>query len=176
MTSRKTSTQRKLFDFSSAPPIVIHDSDDEEGERKRSDVAFPVAKRHKKSTANASSVQSTPAPEPQNQTAVVTPADVKTKDLYVPKYIHRNVEYSRQGIAKLSLTTQRAFEWIKANVNLPEDLEQNRIYGPLSGTSYEERAIRAYRLGLIKARSGSDRLCTACANVGHSSSECPELV
>lgn len=176
MTSRKSSTQRKLFN--SFKPVVIHDSDDEETEEP--DSASPVAKR-RKTTSGKSAFHSTPArATKKSTTAVVTPADEKNKkkDIvqYVPKYIHKNVEYSRQGNAKLSDTTQSAFAWIQQHVNLPKDLEQNRIYGPLSGSSYEERTVRAYRLGLIQSSDDGVQFCTACATVGHLDDDCPTLL
>jgi hypothetical protein len=40
----------------------------------------------------------------------------------------------------------------KERFHLPPDLEASHTYGPLSGRSYEERALAAYRHGLLQAK------------------------
>jgi hypothetical protein len=57
-------------------------------------------------------------------------------------------------------------------------LETNRKYGPISGSTFEHHAIRAYSLGMLKAKNPSVEveICTACATKGHKRDECPKLV
>lgn len=133
------------------------------------------------------------------KSAVVTPADEyaikqekkaqkqkqKTPAEYVPTYIHKNVEYDRLGQRsaadhnnQVHKTVLECYHWIAAHCDIPADLEQNRRYGPLSGTCYEERAVRAYRLGLIVPQNRDDapQLCTSCAKLGHAYDACPSMV
>jgi hypothetical protein len=62
---------------------------------------------------------------------------------------------------------------------IPQDFENNRKYGPLSGVSFEERAISAYSCGLLEPKtqaSAKVAICSACAEEGHKRSACPQLV
>ena len=67
---------------------------------------------------------------------------------------------------------------VDEHFSIPKDFEQNREYGPLSGTCYEERAISAYNLGLLKPvdQASTVEICSSCASLGHKRVECPELV
>ena len=67
---------------------------------------------------------------------------------------------------------------VDEHFSIPKGFEQNREYGPLSGTCYEERAIRAYNLGLLKPvdQTSTVEICSSCASLGHKRVECPELV
>jgi hypothetical protein len=136
----------------------------------------------------------------QEKSAVVTPPDEATikkekktqkkkqkttPTEYVPTYIHKNVEYDRLGQRRAAdhnnavhQTVYACYHWIDEHCDIPADLEQNRRYGPLSGTCYEERAVRAYRLGLIVPKRGDDapQLCTSCGKLGHAYDECPSMV
>jgi hypothetical protein len=127
----------------------------------------------------------------KKKTAVVTPLAVETplderkaaaaaaESEYVPKYIHKNVDYRRKGQAKLSPSTLQVFQLVEEHFDIPKDIEQNRSYGPLSGTSYEERVIRAYTLGKLTPKDSADAdiaICTSCATVGHTRDDCPDLL
>jgi hypothetical protein len=118
----------------------------------------------------------------KKKTAVVTPLDerkVAAVSEYVPKYIHKNVDYRRKGEAKLSPSTLQVFQLVEEHFDIPKDIEQNRSYGPLSGTSYEERVIRTYTLGKLTAKDSADAdiaICTSCATVGHRRDDCPDLL
>jgi hypothetical protein len=165
----------------------------------------PTAKRRRKEKSSSSDAaaaavsQKTPSrpKTTQEKSAVVTPADEdakikkekkatkKTPAEYVPTYIHKNVEYDRLGQRRAAdhnnavhQTVLACYHWIDEHCDIPADLEQNRRYGPLSGTCYEERTVRAYRLGLIvaKQRDGAPQLCTSCAQVGHTYDACPSMV
>lgn len=104
---------------------------------------------------------------------------------YVPKYVHKNVEYLRKGEAKLKQNTIKVYQWICQHYVIPKDFEQKRLYGPLSGISYEERVIQAYSLGKLERihvddgdddASPESGICTACAEEGHQRDDCPTLL
>ena len=171
----------------------------------------PTPKRQKKRPgtidAFASPIASTESRKTGAKRAVVTPEEkvkhseddtaeqaAETEDQaslkkYVPTYIHRNVGYRRQGESNSTLpeTTLKVFSLICENYIIPTTFEQRRSYGPLSGTSYEERVIEAYSLGLLEpkkerknttSKSGKQKIivCTSCAEIGHKRTECPSLI
>jgi len=119
---------------------------------------------------------------------VVTPAQATaqkkkqedvTTDEYVPKHIHKNVDYHRKGEAAdaLPAKTLKAFQLISECYIIPNDIEQSRAYGPLSGSSYEERVISAYRLGKLQASDEpATIICTECVSIGHQRDDCPTLL
>jgi len=102
------------------------------------------------------------------------------KDDYIPSYIHQNIDYKRRGEGKIDEMTQKSFDLVEQHFILPKDLETNRKYGPISGSTFEQHAIRAYSLGMLKAKNPSNttitEICTACANEGHKRNDCPKLV
>jgi hypothetical protein len=145
--------------------------------RKRGMEAFLSSPRAKKKQG------AVVTPGANNQkTAVVTPLDERKAAAvfeWIPKYIHENVDYLSKGQAKLSPSTMQVFQWVEQRFGIPKDLEQNRSYGPLSGTSYEERVIRAHALGKLTAKDPADAdvaICTSCATVGHMREDCPDLL
>lgn len=103
---------------------------------------------------------------------------------YVPKHIHANVGYTRFGASNnhLSNGQKMAFNCIADNYILPRDFETNRKYGPLSGVSYEERAIAAYATNMLEAKEDADAkllrlgVCSWCGTVGHKKVRCPDLI
>lgn len=102
----------------------------------------------------------------------------KKEEQYVPTYIHKNVEYKRKGETE-DETLVAAFRLVEKHFVIPIDFENNRKYGPLSGSSFEQRAISAYSLGLLEPRteeSAKVAICSACAEEGHKRSACPQLV
>jgi hypothetical protein len=113
----------------------------------------------------------------------VTPAktspqeDTATTE-YVPTYIHKKIDYKRKGQGKIDDITQKSFDLVGEHFILPKDLETNRKYGPISGCTFEQHAIRAYSLGMLKAKNPSVvvEICTACATSGHKRDECPKLI
>lgn len=116
--------------------------------------------------------------------AIVTPEEAtsvkkKKSDSFVPKYIHKNLGYHCAGASKVSPTKLLAFEHIVNSHIIPDDLEQSRAYGPLSGSCFEERVLQAYSLGKLAVQDGYDgetNICTQCANKGHKRMECPTLI
>jgi hypothetical protein len=117
---------------------------------------------------------------------------------YVPKYIHKNLDYQRKGEASLTDSIRKTFELVETYYDIPTDFENNvRKYGPLSGTCFEERVINAYNMGLLKPISSSSSshnddggdgeeekgdegsvvlICSECAVTGHTRVDCPELI
>lgn len=101
------------------------------------------------------------------------------EEVYVPQYIHKNLEYLRRGQATLSTSKQSAFSLVAQHFYLPEDLETNRKYGSLSGSCMEERAITAYSMGELEVKnpeSDGIEICTACGTEGHFRKRCPHLI
>jgi hypothetical protein len=144
----------------------------------------PQSEARKRGTTTDPSFQS-PAPQrtKKSRVAAVTPeeqAEVIKLSKHVPTYLHKNVEYSRKGEKKISAPKIKAFKWICERYVIPNDFEQKREYGPLSGTTYEERVIDAYSVGKLERKeSASDEetcVCTVCADVGHKRDDCPTLI
>lgn len=107
-----------------------------------------------------------------------------TEEPYVPTYIHKNVGYARFGTAldRLSDGQKLAFAFVVENYDIPADFETNRKYGPLSGTSYEERVLAAYATNGLTPSEDADSdlirkgICTFCGELGHKKKLCPELL
>lgn len=106
---------------------------------------------------------------------------------YIPSYIHKNVEYIRKGeLSKLSPIESKLLQYITKHYVIPHDFESNRIYGPLSGTTYMHRLTMAYRLGSLQPKQQGPTttendvllsvICTTCAALGHTADECPTTV
>jgi hypothetical protein len=97
---------------------------------------------------------------------------------YIPTYIHKNLTYKRQGDASLPDKVVKTFRLVCQHYEIPDDFETNRSYGPLSGISYEERAISAYSLGLLDHKPGDEgiEICSNCVTVGHKRNDCPQLI
>jgi hypothetical protein len=123
---------------------------------------------------------------PEKEEEVATPVKstpVKPKEDvgqgYVPTYIHKNLSYQRKGGASLGEKLRKAFELVENHFTIPSDFEQDRSYGPLSGTCFEERAIRAYNLSLLEPKEEKDAtlgICSNCATLGHKRNDCPDLI
>jgi len=68
---------------------------------------------------------------------------------YVPEALHALVGYARRGQGSLEPGEAELFAFVEAECRLPADLEQNHKYGPLSGSTFEGRAIGAFAHGLL---------------------------
>ena len=107
-----------------------------------------------------------------------------TEEPYVPTYIHKNVGYARFGTAldRLSDGQKLAFAFVADKYHIPADFETNRKFGPLSGSSYEERVLAAYATDGLAPSEGADLdvirkgICTFCGELGHKKKLCPELL
>jgi hypothetical protein len=112
-------------------------------------------------------------------TTTVTPEEAHEKlpVAYVPTYIHKNLLYLTRDKAALSDATRAAYDLIKEQYIVPSDLERMRSFGPLSGSSYEERVIQQYALGALESKCRPPiAICIACAHVGHMEEDCPTLI
>ena len=111
-------------------------------------------------------------------------ATTTDEEPYVPTYIHKNVGYSSFGTATDRLTDGQklAFNFVVEQYHIPSDFETNRKYGPLSGTSYEERVLAAYATNGLDPSEDADStlirkgICTFCGIVGHRRKLCPDLI
>jgi hypothetical protein len=123
----------------------------------------------------------TPTAKKQKRAAAVTPEEPpneKQLSRYVPKYIHKNLDYKTRGEKDLPATTLQVYRLVREHYRIPEDFEQRRTFGPLSGTSYEERVVQAYAVGkLASKKDGAPvKICTCCAALGHKREDCPTLI
>lgn len=146
-------------------------------EEPHSDVAH-LTRQHKRE------IKSLLSPQKKKDKAFTTPTkkariEESKEEPYVPTYIHKNLEYLRKGEATLSEITRRTFALVEEHFHLPEDLDKNRKYGPLSGSCFEKRAITAYSMGELEVKNPEAdgiMICTACAAEGHKRSSCPTLI
>ena len=125
---------------------------------------------------------------PEKEDEIATPVkrkipfrreEKKADEAHVPIYIHKNVNYQRRGDASIDEKLKKTFELVESHFFIPEDFERNRSFGPLSGTCFEERAIRAYNLSLLEPKNDADaelEICSHCAVLGHRRSDCPDLI
>ena len=107
-------------------------------------------------------------------------SSAKPTEAYVQEHIHKNVEYTRRSAASfqsLPACMQLAFSSIEANFIIPEEFENSRKFGPLSGVSFEKRLIFVYLGGLlaINGEEGDETIiCVCCGRLGHVKKECTE--
>jgi hypothetical protein len=158
---------------------LVFDDDSEkaprQGKSSAASTAAPVSPQKRKRGLDAF----TSPVAKKKKVAAVTPEEKERKALsrYVPEYIHKAVGYQREGKATLVENTITAFKLIVENYTIPEDFEQSRSFGPLGGTSFEERVIRAYTLGKLKPKDEKGiAICTQCCVLGHKRVECPTLI
>jgi hypothetical protein len=170
---------------------LVFDVDEEEPQGPSPSASHKRTAVRKTSTA-VSAATSAPYGSPvakrtkQTTLVVVTPdeskgaaAASKSKPAFVPTYIHKNVGYRREGDGILSDVVLRAFDQIVAAHVIPDDLEESRAYGPLSGACYQDRVLQAYTLGRLTVRedfTGATCICTGCAETGHKRDACPTLI
>lgn len=198
--SRNPKAAQRKLDFAAAPPastetdedeVVVDEEQTREANRKRPALASQTIK-DKKRAKTKSTAAATPNKGTTAGAALVTPAEATAQkkaekkdeggdgiEDYVPTYIHKNLDYHRKGMAADSLPpkTLKAFELITKHYIIPRNLEQSRSYGPLSGSTYEQRVISAYRLGKLEAvDEPAAIICTACVEIGHDRDYCPSLL
>lgn len=190
-TTRKSKESQRKLNFEVQGNDVVVDNEQTRQQRASNNMhSAPNMPASTRCTKRPKSMDSFLSPKRiDKSTAVVTPAECVRKEIpiasqdisaeYVPIYIHKNVEYISKGhTANLSPRTLKVFQWIQEHYNIPKDIEQIRTYGPLSGSSYEDRVITAYRLGKLTALGGivDAVICTACAELGHVRDACPTLL
>lgn len=128
--------------------------------------------------------------KPKAARQLVTPQKIKETDLYYesggeddvykPTHIHANVDYHRRGDLALDAKTLKVYRFVREHFLIPKDIEAEHKFGPLSGSCFEERVIRAYSLGELEAKDGLDEsdlhVCTYCGEEGHVKGDCSELL
>lgn len=200
-TSKPSAKRRLDFDDNDIKNNNIHKVQDEQNEDDGvvtpSHVEGTPVKKKRRMESYFSPVASR-----KNKSAVVTPEKLDTRasvkkdktkkeeadDAYVPVYIHKNLNYQRRGQASISKELKQTFVLVKEHFEIPRDFESNKMYGPLSGTCFEERVVEAYNHGLLQSKTRGDddgddsgnktvvEICSHCATTGHKREGCPELV
>ncbi|EJK59705.1 hypothetical protein THAOC_20038 [Thalassiosira oceanica] len=103
----------------------------------------------------------------------------KNDEDYDPAYINRCLQYCSRGSKALPVGTLAAYRFVRDNFLVPRDIEDPR-FGAYSGTSFEERVLRAYSLGMLETKGDVDKttlkVCTYCGCERHVRDECPELL
>ncbi|CAM9515955.1 unnamed protein product [Chrysoparadoxa australica] len=66
----------------------------------------------------------------------------------------------------------KVYRFVEAHFIIPPDADHESAFGPLSGTSHEERVIRAYENNLLNKKQGAGagadlKMCSDCGEVGH---------
>lgn len=116
-----------------------------------------------------------------------TPKDETPEQSYTLTHLYKNLEYHTRGQIRLSDVTQKVYSFVRLHYNIPPDFETKRIFGPWSGSSFEERVIAAYSLGHLVPKIGNIEseqtadhgqlsICTFCAECGHHRDDCPSLI
>ena len=147
----------------------------------------PSAAKKRRSLLQDESEGETPKKKSKKKKADAEAAAISTsttEEPYVPTYIHKNVGYARFGTAldRLSDGQKLAFAFVADKYHIPADFETNRKFGPLSGSSYEERVLAAYATDGLAPSEGADLdvirkgICTFCGELGHKKKSCPELL
>jgi len=162
--SKKASGKRRL---------IFEDPEEEEEKREPSPTTTPPSSSTPPKKRQRASFQS-PQRKSKKTATVVTP-EAKEEE-YVPKYIHKNVHYLRKNQGKLPKHTRQTYDLVCEHYEIPTNFEQSHSYGPLSGTTYEERVVQEYVLGKLNAKDDAVEICTCCATLGHMRDDCPTLV
>ena len=155
----------------------------EESEKKRKAAPVEVVDDDDDGNKPAATIPETPQKKIRYGGAkVVTPdkeEDEKKEAEYVPTYIHKNLTYHRRGKATLDVATQKTFDLVTRYFHVPENFENDRRFGPIAGTCFEDRVNQAYNLGMlepIEEKNAGIELCSQCVCEGHKSVDCPNLV
>lgn len=129
--------------------------------------------------------------KPKAARQLVTPQKSKEHDIYYesgeeeeevfkPTHIHANVDYHRRGDLALDATTLKVYRFVRDHFLIPKSFEADYKFGPLSGSCFEERVVRAYSLGELKAKKGLNevdlQVCTYCGVEGHVKGDCNDLL
>ncbi|GMI28050.1 hypothetical protein TrRE_jg3022, partial [Triparma retinervis] len=130
-------------------------------------------------TSQASQASSTNSSTNSFTNSTTSSEDV-TPPTYSPLAIYKNISYTPRGDdTALSLSPPRlaALSLILERVAIPGDFE-TRKYGPLSGTSWEERVLTCYDGGMVGGdRTGKGEwICTECGEIGHRRKVCKTLI
>ena len=95
-------------------------------------------------------------------------------------HMYKSLDYSHRGELQLDQGSLKAYRFIRNHFLIPNDIENNEKFGPHSGQCFEQRVIRAYTLGQLKAkkeyRGESLLVCSYCGDEGHKRDACLKLL
>lgn len=155
----------------------------------------PKVKKRKKATNDAKPKTTHVTPSPvvsRARRGLVLEAAVRGEkktsqqprpEQFVPVHVHRNLEYLRSGQATISEGKKKAYEFIIQHCVIPENFENDRRFGPLSGSCHEDRVIAAFTVGRLRSKPGDRHaeavaagVCSNCGGVGHRRINCASLI
>ena len=81
---------------------------------------------------------------------------------YVPRYLHKNLDYCTQGIKIHSLSAGKikAYNSILEHFDIPLIFDNDPKFGPKSGSCFEERVLVAFNLGLLHPKRNMPQAIT----------------
>lgn len=95
-------------------------------------------------------------------------------------HMYKSLDYRHRGELQLDQGSLKAYRFIRNHFLIPNDIENNEKFGPHSGQCFEQRVIRAYTLGQLKAkkeyRGESLLVCSYCGDEGHKRDACLKLL
>jgi len=95
-------------------------------------------------------------------------------------HMYKSLDYRHRGELTLDQGSLKAYRFIRNHFLIPNDIENNEKFGPHSGQCFEQRVIRAYTLGQLKAKKefmGESLLvCSYCGDEGHKRDACLKLL
>lgn len=95
-------------------------------------------------------------------------------------HMYKSLDYRHRGELQLDQGSLKAYRFIRNHFLIPNDIENNEKFGPHSGQCFEQRVIRAYTLGQLKAKKeykGESLLvCSYCGDEGHKRDACLKLL
>ena len=122
----------------------------------------------------------TPQKDKESNPALYYQSDNEDESIFKPKYIHFNVGYHPRGELALDARSLKVYRFIRDHYLIPSTFEVDYTYGPLSGSSFEERVLRSYSLGQLEVRGGLHecdlQVCTYCGEEGHMKGHCNKLL
>ena len=166
----KTRSNRRRELFSKEPPqkqavdIVVEadteaDAETSPSKSKRKRVEDTAEVKAVTSSPAAKSAKKSSPPKSAKQKASLSSSSSSSSSstgspYYVQTAIHKVVDFRREGNSagdgREDPDLLQVFAFLKQHCALPPDLQNNtQKYGPLSGVSFEERALSAYAHGLL---------------------------
>ena len=100
-------------------------------------------------------------------------AEIKYADTGPPVHLHALLKYSPKPLSRVETT---ALSFVEHHFVIPEDIDENKRFGPLSGMSREHRVLVAYSnrlLDLKEPERSWPLICLTCAAEGHEKNDCP---
>ena len=81
------------------------------------------------------------------------------------------VGFAPEGTTKLSAGAAKAYAIVRKTHTVPSDFVTNRLFGPRSGSSFEERVLSAFNDNLLEPKRTAKKaramqLCTTCGEEG----------